>query len=296
MKPILLSRRSFVAGASLGAALAGRASAAAPQDQPFAAIEAGLSVVGRVGVAAVDTGSGAALLYRADERFAMCSTFKWALAAAILTKVDRGELKLAAQVPFTEADILPHAPVVAPRAAQGALSIEVLCQAIVDVSDNTAANLLLSLIGGPEGLTAFFRKQGDAVTRLDRIEPFLNQNLDRDPRDTTTPRAMVGLMRDILLGEALSAPSRERLLGWMKASQSGLDLLRRGLPRGWVVADKTGRSANGAVNDVAVVWPPGRAPLLIAAYVDDYKSRPALHRAAHVEIAGIVSRAFAERA
>ena len=302
MKSIPFSRRSFVAGLSvagpgLGIALGGRAGAATPQtalpqDSPLKDIEA--SVFGRLGVAAVDTGSGAGLFYRADDRLAMCSTFKWTLAAAVLAKVDRGEIQLRTRLPFTEADLLPYAPVVAEYLAQGALSVEVLCQAIVEVSDSAAANLLLSVIGGPAGLTAFYRQNGDTATRLDRIEPFVNENFARDPRDTTTPRAMVGLMQSVLLGKALSAQSRESLLGWMKATKTGVDLLRSGLPKGWIVADKTGRSANGAVNDVAVVWPPGsRAPILIAVYLTAYKARLQAINAAHADIARFVAKTFA---
>ena len=175
------------------------------------------------------------------------------------------------------------------------MAVEEMCAAIVEVSDNTAANLLLALIGGPAGLTNHLRELGDPITRLDRNEPGLNTNLPDDPRDTTTPDAMVGTMATILLGDALSAHGRERLIGWMKNSRTGLNRIRAGLPRDWIVGDKTGAGANGAANDNAIVWPPDRAPILIAAYLSGSTGTPEARDAAHVEISRVIVRAF-ERA
>ena len=175
---------------------------------------------------------------------------------------------------------------------RGRLPVERLCAAIVTVSDNSAANLLLARIGGPAGFTRFFRRCGDTVTRLDRMEPELNSNLPGDPRDTTTPGAMVGLMRGLLLGDVLAAPSRARLIGWMEGATTGLERLRAGLPSGWRVGDKTGNGANGAANDVAIAWPPagGRSssPATRAAAPPIGRSA----HAAHGAVAGAIASSF----
>jgi len=253
----------------------------------FASIEE--RVGGRVGVFAIDTGDGRQLAHRADERFAMCSTFKWVLAAAVLSRVDREELSLSDRVPYGPTDLLEYAPVCRNQLAEGAMTIEALAQAAVTVSDNTAANLLLGKIDGPAGLTSFIRGTGDAVTRLDRNEPNLNENAPGDPRDTTSPRAMASLMRHVLCGDTLSAPSRERLLGWLRACDTGKDRLRAGLPQGWTAGDKTGTGSRGAFNDVAIVWPPGRAPIIIAAYLSDGSADTKTRTKAHADIAGFVA-------
>lgn len=247
-------------------------------------------VGGRIGVFALDTGSGRAIGRRADERFAMCSTFKWLLAAAVLARVDRGELALDDRVPFTARDLLEHAPVTRARVAEGSMTVDALAESTVTVSDNTAANLLLARVGGPQGVTRFARGLGDGVTRLDRDEPGLNANDPGDPRDTTSPRAMVGLMRRVLAGDALLPGGRERLLGWMRACATGRERLRAGLPRDWVAGDKTGTGAHGAANDIAIAWPPDRAPILIAAFTSDSAADLAHFAAAHAAIARIVAR------
>jgi beta-lactamase class A len=243
--------------------------ALAHESEGIAQIERALG--GRIGVSSLNTANGVRIRYRADERFAMCSTFKAALAAAILVRVDHGELALDQRVKFTQSDLLPNAPVTSAHVGDGALSMEELCAAAVEVSDNTAANLLLSLIGGPAGLTAFFRSIGDKISRLDRIELELNSNLPNDPRDTTTPEAMEGVLKVLLVGnKVLSAKARERLTDWMLKEQNGRSRIGAGLPSDWRVANKPGTSAEsaGATNDIAVVWPPGRAPIIISIYVD----------------------------
>jgi beta-lactamase class A len=246
-------------------------------------------VGGRVGVFAIDTGSGRTLAHRENERFAMCSTFKWTLAATVLGMVDRSEASLEERLPYGKADLLDHAPVTTANVAEGAMTLEALAHAAVTVSDNTAANLLLAKVGGPAGLTRFFRALGDPVTRLDRNEPELNENEPGDARDTTSPRAMVGLMRAVLCGDVLSRASRERLLGWMHACETGKNRLRAGFPAGWMVGDKTGTGMNGACNDLAIAVPPGRAPILVAAYLSDSEADGELLESAHVGVARLVS-------
>jgi beta-lactamase class A len=255
----------------------------------FAEIHA--SVGGRVGVFALDTGTGRQLAYRPDDRFPMCSTFKWVLVSAILARVDRAELSLDDRVPFGKADLLEHAPATSAHVAEGSMTVDALSRAALTVSDNTAANLLLAKIGGVAAFTAFVRSLGDAVTRLDRDEPTLNENEPLgDPRDTTSPRAMVGLMRRVLCGDVLSPAGRERLLGWLRACETGKDRLRAGFPRDWVVGDKTGSGGHCAVNDVAIAWPPGRAPILVAAYMSDGEAGLDALRPAHADVGRLVAR------
>lgn len=233
----------------------------------------------------LDTQTGRELGHREDERFAMASTFKWVLAACVLAAVDRGELRLEESIPFGSADLLEHAPVAREHVGEGVLSVEDLLEAAVVVSDNTAANLLLQKIGGPAGLTTFVRSLGDQVTRLDRMEPELNENAPGDPRDTTSPRAMVGLAQRLLLGETLRASSRERLLSWLVACATGRNRLRAGLPADWKAGDKTGGGAHAAVNDVAIAWPLGQRPILIASYLSEgFADLPELE-AVHAEVA-----------
>src|SRR5688572_12752271 len=148
------------------------------------------SVGGRLGVFAVDTATGRQLFHRADERFAMASTFKWVLAAAVLASIGKGELSWDQPVPYGASDLLEYAPVARQHVDEGEMTVEALAEAIIVLSDNTAANLLLAKVGGPAGLTKFIRANGDPITRLDRDEPMLNTNLADDPRDTTSPRAM----------------------------------------------------------------------------------------------------------
>jgi beta-lactamase class A len=252
---------------------------------------------GRIGVAALDTAHGASLLHRADERFALCSTFKWLLAAAVLAEIDRGSIGLDQPLTYGPADLLEVAPVTAAHVREGSLPVGALCAAAVTLSDNTAANLLMKRLGGPQAVTRFLRTTGDETTRLDRWEPGLNSNLPGDARDTTTPAAMLGSMRTILVGNALSPKSREHLLGWLKACETGHQRLRAGLPPGWMAGDKTGTGDRGAVNDIAIIWPPDparpdRPPWLIAAYMSGSRAPVETLNAAHARIGGIVAAEF----
>ncbi len=247
---------------------------------------------GRLGLAVYDSGTGRRYLDGAEVRFAMCSTFKVPLAAAVLEAADRGKVDLKRDIRFGEADLLEHAPVVRANLAKGALPIEALLEAAVVMSDNSAANLVFGQIGGPRGLTKFIRDAGDAVTRSDRDEPELNRVRDGEVRDTTTPQAMLWLMNRLLLGDVLSAASRARLIGWMEASPTGKDRLRAGLPRSWRVGDKTGTSGEGYFNDIAIATPPGRKPILIACYLDAPGLDPARANAAHAEVGALVGALF----
>lgn len=247
---------------------------------------------GRIGVAAIDTGRGARLAHRSDERFAMCSTFKWVLAAAVLARQDQSAGILGQYLPYGPADLLPHSPVTGAHVTDGALSVRDLSEAVVEQSDNGAANLLLKFLGGPAALTDYLRSIGDRTTRLDRTETSLNENRRGDPRDTTTSNAMLRTMQAVLIGNVLSAASREMLLTWLKGCQTGLARLRAGLPQTWPAGDKTGTGENGAANDVAIAWPPQRAPILIAAYLSESHAPAEALDAAHARLGGIVAAAF----
>ena len=293
----MIDRRIFIlAGAAFAAGCGVAQSEAPPRSprarDPFAPLQARLGQGGRLGVAALDVASGRWLGHDADSRYAMCSTFKLSLAAAILARVDRGALSLMQDIPFGPADLLEYAPVARANIALGRLPLETLCAAAVEVSDNTAANLLLALIGGPAGLTAFIRGAGDRVTRCDRTEPALNSNLPGDPRDTTTPRAMVGLMRTLLLGDLLNPASRARLIGWMEGATTARDRLRAGLPAGWRVGDKSGTGSDEN-NDLAIAWPPGRGPILIASFTSGPRETMAGRASVHADVARLVAAAFA---
>lgn len=257
-----MDRRSFQA---LVAGLAMAPWAHAKGEAPWAALEARLG--GRLGVAVIDTGSGARRGRRGGERFPMCSTFKWLGAARALQLVDAGRESLDRRVPVRAADLLDHAPAARERVG-ASMSIAELCDASIALSDNTAANLLLAEHGGPAGVTATVRAFGDRLTRLDRTEPGLNEARPGDPRDTTTPDAMAALLRTVLLGEALSPASRARLDGWMRGTKTSGARLRRHLPDGWALADKTGSGERGTTNDVGVYHPAGgRAPIVVAVYI-----------------------------
>lgn len=282
----MIDRRRFVVGTAFS--LSAIPFARGSTRSPFAAMEADAG--GRVGVVVRDTGNGDEMLYRPDERFAMCSTFKWLLAAMILSRVDRGEASLEEDIRYDASDLLDYSPVTGRHVEEGALSVAELCRAAVTVSDNAAANLLLERVGGPEGLTAFLRDCGDAVTRLDRYEPELNTNQPGDARDTTTPRAMLETMDTLLLGDVLSAGSRERLTGWLKDATTGRARLRAGLPPGWITGDKTGTGHNGAANDIAIAWPPQQPPILIAAFLSGSGATYGELNAVHARIGETIAR------
>jgi beta-lactamase class A len=221
---------------------------------------------GRIGLYAENLTTGAKIAWRAEERFVMCSTFKASLAACVLARVDRGEDQLEQMIPYGPTDLLPYAPTAKQNLAKGAMSVADMCQAAVELSDNTCANLLLARVGGPDALTAFWRSTGDTVSRLDHNEPELNRSLPGDPHDTTTPAAMAGNLRRFVLGEVLSPASRERLTGWMLDCTTGANRLRGGLPKDWKIGDKTGNNAKDASGDIAVTWPRPDAPVVICAY------------------------------
>lgn len=245
---------------------------------------------GRLGVAMLDTGSGLALGWRQDERFAMASTFKAVLAGWMLALVDQGRERLDARVHYAKADVVAYSPVSGARAGDGGgLTVGELCAATVSLSDNTAANLLLARHGGPAAFTAFVRSLGDQVTRLDRTEPALNEAAVGDPRDTTTPQAMLQTLQKLVLGDALTPTSRAWLQRWLVETSTGDKRLRAGVP-GWKVGDKTGTASDsGTANDIAVLWPPGGgAPVVVTCYLTRSKASPEQRDAAIAQVARAV--------
>lgn len=220
---------------------------------------------GRLGVYVLDTGRRRTFGYRSKERFLMCSTYKTFLVAETLERVDASEERLDAAVPYTEKDLVEYSPVTSLHVKEGSMTVQALCAAAMTVSDNTAANLLLARVGGPAEVTRYLRSLGDRTTRLDRNEPSVN--VPHGDWDTTTPQAMASTVRKILFGGRLKPSSVALLEGWMRSCTSGLARLRAGFPADWVAEDKTG-SGHTEVNDVAIVYPPGRKPIIVVAFYD----------------------------
>jgi beta-lactamase class A len=221
---------------------------------------------GHIGFFAENLRTGVKATWRAYERFVMCSTFKASLAACVLARVDRGQARLDELIAYGPDDLMENAPVAKQNLKKGAMSVADMCEAAVELSDNTCANALLARVGGPSALTAFWRSIGDTVSRLDHNEPELNRSPPGDPHDTTTPAAMAGNLRSLILGKVLSPNSRERLTGWMLGCKTGDNRLRAGLPKGWRVGDKTGNNGKDASGDIAVTWSTRGEPVLICAY------------------------------
>lgn len=263
-----MTRRQLLGGGAAVAAALTCGAAHATDADVVAALEH--THGGRLGVHLSDPGGDVVLSHRADERFALCSTLKAVVTAQVLALVDadRLALDLPVQVPQRRG-LVAHSPVTE-RHAGRTLTVEELCHATMTTSDNTAVNLLFELTGGPAGATTFARRVGDLETRLDRLEPEVNvvDLAHGDVRDTTTPAAMAGFVRAVALGEVLRPASRERYVGWLRANTTGGTRLRAHWPAEWNAGDKTGTGGDGPTNDVAVAWPPGRAPFVLAAYYD----------------------------
>jgi beta-lactamase class A len=235
---------------------------AAPQPD-FAPLERDFDA--RLGVYAVDTGSGREVTHRADERFGYASTHKAFSAAAVLQRTSLPGLDKVLK--YTRADLQPNSPVTGKHVTTG-ISLRDAVDAALRYSDNTAANLLFRELGGPAGLAAALRGIGDTTTHVDRIEPGLNDLAPGDVRDTSTPRAMAGSLRAFTLGAALPPEKRTVLTDMMRANTTGGALIRAGAPAGWTVADKTGTGEYATRNDIGVVWPPGRAPIVLVIMTD----------------------------
>ena len=261
----MLSRRHFLqtSGLALASSLAvpgparsapGPAAATIATAADFAALEKASG--GRLGVTLLDTRTGKRVGHRQDERFPMCSTIKWMLAAAALHRAERQPGFLDERLPMRAEDLIDHAPTTRRHVGKD-LSVRDLCRTTMVTSDNPAANLLLRHLGGPPALTAFMRSHGDAVTRSDRYEPELNRFTLGDPRDTTSPAASAASLQRFVLGDALRPASRQQLADWLIDNETGDATLRAGLDKRWRVGDKTGSNGKDTRNDIGVLWPLG---------------------------------------
>ncbi|WP_375397342.1 class A beta-lactamase [uncultured Sphingomonas sp.] len=290
----MLSRRRFVAGGAAALLPAAAMSRAASFIAGVAALERTLGAGARIGVWLVDPPQRLAAGRRADERFPMCSTFKLLLAGQVLYRVDRGLESLDRMVTIPRAAIIANSPVSSDH-AEGALPVRTLCEAMVTQSDNAAANLLLATLGGPAGLTRHQRSIGDRLTRLDRIETDLNEAVPGDPRDTSTPAQMVANLHGLAAGNVLRPASRQILIDWLTANRTGGERLKKGLPAGWSIGDKTGAGDHGSNNEVALLWPPGRErthPAFLACYITGGRGEPLARNPVHAAIGALAAAAI----
>jgi beta-lactamase class A len=266
---MMINRRTFLLTASAFAA-----TPAFAKDAPPALLAYERASGGRIGLYAKNLASGAELRWRDTERLVMCSTFKASLAACVLDRVDQGKDRLDAMITYGEKDLLGYAPLAKENLAKGAMSVGDMAKGIVELSDNTFANLLLARIGGPKALTAFWRVHGDVTSRLDRKEPELNFTPLGKLEDTTTPRAMALSLEHLAIGDGLQPKSRDQLVEWMVNCKTGANRLRAGLPASWKIGDKTGNNGKDAAGDIAVAWPAQDRPVVIAAYTRGGKPTP----------------------
>ena len=294
-------RLSLIKGFLLSAALAATCSAILT---PVAAHSATLadstqarpatlekSAGGRLGISAFYTAGDKLFGYRADERFPMCSTFKVLVAAAALKQSMTDPDYLQRRITYTQADLLSWAPITKEHVAEG-MSVADLCAAALQYSDNTATNLLMKLLGGPQAVTAFARSIGDTAFRLDRWEPELNSALPGDERDTTTPEAMQNTLRRLTLGDALGPTQRTQLLDWLNGNTTGKESIRAGVPSGWTVGDKTGSGSYGTTNDIGVIRLPSGEYIVVAIYFTQNAANAPARRDVLAAAVGIVLDGF----
>nr|WP_209315902.1 class A beta-lactamase [Haematospirillum jordaniae] len=274
MQAAVYSRRSFLKTMSLFSVVAlspvyGVAAQHSSADAVQRLSDLESTFDGRLGVFAFDTSSGAALAWRSEERFPLCSTFKAFLAAAILHRStsDIGLLDRVISYPLEE--LVFHSPVAQQHVHSG-MSVRDMCAAAIQYSDNTAANLLMRILGGPDAVTAFMRQTGDMDFRLDRWETDLNTAIPGDLRDTSTPVAMARSLDRLLFGDVLSDTHRALLQDWLKGNATGASRIRAGVPDGWMVGDKTGSGSYGTANAIGVLWPPGRKPVIVSVYTTQH--------------------------
>ena len=263
----MIDRRMLITGLPLLAAAA--PDRFAPLRRAITAVER--SAGGPIGISLLDTHTGERFGHRADDRFPLCSTFKLLLAARLLHGADKGQWAMTERLPVTKADMLFNAPFTEKRIG-GTASLLELAEAMAVLSDNPAANIALAKVGGPAALTAWLRSIADQTTRIDRNEPEMNNETPGDPRDTTTPTAMLATSRALVEGRILSPVARKTLYGWMQASKTADTMIRAALPPSWQEANKTGAGSWRARNIVSVITPPGRKPIWVAAYLFAGKS------------------------
>jgi beta-lactamase class A len=248
---------------------------------------------GRLGVCAIDLNNERRIAQRENERFPLASTFKLPLVMAVLSRVDGHRERLDREISFSPRDLIPFSPILELQPLGGSLSIEALCAAAIEHSDNTAGNVLLDVIGGPPTVTSYLRSIGDTTTRLDHKGPYLNRAHPGDIRDTTTPLAMARLLQGLVAQRTLSPASKSRLLTWLRRAKTGPRRIRAGVPRGWAVGDKTGTTDTGA-SDVAIIWPTKGSAIVLAVYLAEVKAPERARDAAIASVARTVARAISE--
>lgn len=253
----------------------------------LAALES--SFDGRLGVCALRSNGAFAVGHRDVERFPLCSTSKVMLVGAVLHRSATNPRLMDQRVAYAADSLVTYSPVTEQHVGTG-MTVRELCAAAITYSDNTAANLLMRLIGGPAGVTRYARSIGDRHFRLDRWETALNSAIPGDARDTTTPAAMAHTLRQLVLGGALARAQRALLQEWLRGNTTGDTRIRAGVPAGWIVGDKTGTGAYGSTNDIAVVWPPARPPLIMAIY----STQHAANAPARVDIIAAAASIVAE--
>ena len=261
-----------------------------PIQEKLAELE--VSSGGRIGISAINTGNNNRIQYRADERFPFCSTSKVIGAAAILKQSMSKNNLLQERIKYNKEDLVVYSPITEKHLSDG-MTISELCEATVSISDNTAINLLVNKLGGPDAVTSFTRSLGDNTFRLDRKEPELNSAINGDLRDTTTPAAMEKTLQKLTLGDALAVPQRELLLSWMKGSITGYSQIRAGVPKEWIVGDKTGKGDFGTTNDMGVIWPTNCSPIVLVIYFTQKKKDAAYRNDIIASATRIVMNSFA---
>ncbi|MFI9550347.1 class A beta-lactamase [Nonomuraea endophytica] len=287
---LTLAAALLVGGVTTAPAVQAKQSPEATARKELRALEVAFG--GRIGAYAVDTGSGRTFGYRAGERFPLLSTFKAPVCGAALHRARTVEPGLMEKVvKWTKADLKPNSPTTEKHVEDG-LTVAQLCEATITLSDNTAGNMVLKQIGGPSGLTRYFRTLKDPISRLDRWETELNDWNPKERRDTTTPAAISRDMVKLTAGKALHPKDRERLNGWLIASKTGDERIRAGLPKSWLVGDKTGTNTEiGAGNDIAVAWPDkSGAPIIISVYTN--REQPSVDNTVIAKTATILARAL----
>ncbi|UYV19926.1 class A beta-lactamase [Halomonas qaidamensis] len=248
----------------------------------------------RIGFAAHHLATGQRWEVNADERFAMSSTFKTLACGALLAQVDEGQLALDTEVSFEESELVTYSPVTEQYAGHQPMTLFELCDATMTTSDNTAANLVLQALGGPESITAFARSMDDPVTRLDRFETELNEATPGDERDTTTPNAMLATLEKLVLGEVLSGESRQQLEDWMKGNTVADSLFRAAMPFDWVIADRTGAGGYGSRSITAIIWPPQQVPMVVVFYITETEASFEARNAAIASLGEVIQEVLAE--
>ena len=247
----------------------------------------------RIGFAAHNIATGQRWGVNADERFAMSSTFKTLACGALLEQVDEGQLALETEVSFEASELVTYSPVTEQYAGHQPMTLFELCDATMTTSDNTAANLVLQALGGPEAITAFVRSMDDPVTRLDRYETELNEATPGDERDTTTPNAMLATLEKLVLGDVLSDESRQQLEAWMMGNAVADGLFRAAMPFDWIIADRTGAGGYGSRSITAIIWPPEQAPTVVVFYITETEASFEERNAAIASLGEVVQESLA---